>query len=72
MGVGPKTFSRLARLHQTYQMKHKFPDEDWLSIAVACGYHDYQHLSKDYIEFAQATPVAYSTKIMERLKNFLV
>lgn len=57
MGVGPKTFSRLARLHQTYQMKHKFPDEDWLSIAIACGYHDYQHLSKDYMEFAHATPV---------------
>jgi AraC-like DNA-binding protein len=57
MGVGPKTFSRIARLHQTYQMKHKFPDEDWLSIAVACGYHDYQHLSKDYMDLAQATPV---------------
>ena len=37
-------------------MKEKDKTLDWLSIAVACGYHDYQHLAKDYLAFAADTP----------------
>ena len=58
LGVGPKTYSRIARLYQSYKMKVDHPGEDWLSIALACGYHDYQHLAKDYREFSNSTPSA--------------
>jgi AraC-like DNA-binding protein len=56
LGVCPKTFARIVRFDQSYNMRLKYPKDDWLSIAVACGYHDYQHMVRDYKEFANATP----------------
>jgi transcriptional regulator GlxA family with amidase domain len=40
-------------------MKNNYPHYDWLTIALACGYNDYQHLVKDYKEFAAVTPSIY-------------
>ena len=56
LGVCPKTFARIVRFDQSYNMRLKCPKDDWLSIAVACGYHDYQHMVRDYKLFANATP----------------
>lgn len=56
LGVGPKTFARIARLHHTYQRRFRHPREDWLSTALACGYCDYQHLAKDFRDLAGASP----------------
>jgi len=56
LGVCPKTFARVVRFDQSYKMRLKYPNDDWLSIAVACGYHDYQHMVRDYKEFGSATP----------------
>lgn len=58
MGVGPKLFTRISRFYKTYNMKFKNPSTDWLSIALACGYHDYQHLVRDYKDFAGTLPNA--------------
>ncbi|MBC3787675.1 AraC-like DNA-binding protein [Spirosoma sp. LMG 31448] len=60
MGVAPKLFSRIARLHNAYRIKYTRPTLDWLSIALACGYHDYQHLAKDFQRFAGTTPNNYA------------
>jgi transcriptional regulator GlxA family with amidase domain len=40
-------------------MHLKQPKLDWLAIALACGYHDYQHLVRDYRDFAAATPKSF-------------
>lgn len=56
IGISPKLFTRISRFVQSYDMRLKHPQLDWLSIAVACHYHDYQHLAKDYKEFAGASP----------------
>jgi AraC-like DNA-binding protein len=56
MGVGPKLYSRVVRFHKAYQYKEAHPDDDWLSIALLYGYADYQHMVKDFREFAQVTP----------------
>ena len=29
---------------------------DWLSIAVACGDYDYQHMARDFREFTGLSP----------------
>lgn len=55
-GVSPKQFMRLVRFERSYVMKNRHPDMDWLAIAVQCGYHDHQHLSKDYKEFTGYSP----------------
>ena len=59
MGVNPKMFSRLVRFNKAMLMKNKVPGLDWLSIAIACGYYDYQHLVIDFKEFTAHTPPSF-------------
>jgi AraC-like DNA-binding protein len=59
MGVGPKLYSRLVRFYRAYQYKEANPAVDWLSVAVRFGYTDYQHMAKDFKQFAGATPNAW-------------
>ncbi len=56
LGVSPKQFLRIVRFDKAYRMKNRFPHLDWLSIAIRSGYHDYQHLVKDYKAFTGYTP----------------
>lgn len=56
MGVGPKLYSRVVRFYKAYQYKQIHPQDDWLSIALLFGYADYQHMVKDFKEFAHVTP----------------
>ncbi|RFS24751.1 AraC family transcriptional regulator [Chitinophaga silvatica] len=59
IGMPPKQFLQLIRFDRAFRMKNRFPHKDWLSIALHCGYHDYQHLTKDYKEFTGHTPVQF-------------
>lgn len=56
MGVSPKLYARIIRFDQAFRMRNRYPQLDWLSIAIYCGYHDYQHLVKDYKDFTGCTP----------------
>lgn len=56
MGVGPKLYSRVVRFYKVYQHKEIHPQDDWLSIALLFGCTDYQHIVKDFKEFANVTP----------------
>lgn len=58
-GITPKHFLQLIRFDRAFRMKNRSPKKDWLSIALHCGYHDYQHLAKDYKEFTGYTPVQF-------------
>jgi AraC-like DNA-binding protein len=58
-GISPKMFCKIVRFDKAYRFKNNNPNWDWLSIALECGYYDYQHLTKDYLEFTNHTPVAY-------------
>ncbi|HEX5151451.1 MAG TPA: helix-turn-helix domain-containing protein [Parafilimonas sp.] len=55
-GIMPKYFARICRFYEAYILKESQLGLDWLSIAVQTGYHDYQHLVKDFKEFAGTTP----------------
>lgn len=57
-GVTPKLYSRIIRFTKAFNYKNRYPELDWLSISLECGYYDYQHLSKDYYDFTGHTPVA--------------
>ncbi|GAB3950929.1 AraC family transcriptional regulator [Spirosoma harenae] len=56
MGVGPKLYSRISRFHKVFLQKERAPHLDWLTIAVQYGYTDYNHLAKDFKQFANVTP----------------
>ena len=56
MGVGPKLYSRIVRFYRAYQYKEFHIKNDWLTVALLFGYTDYQHMVKDFKQFAQVTP----------------
>jgi len=56
IGIGPKLFSRISRFHQAFQFKDTHPEVDWLTLALDFGYTDYNHLAKDFKEFANVSP----------------
>jgi AraC-like DNA-binding protein len=58
-GIGPKLFDKVVRFEKAFFMKNANPHLDWLSIALACGYYDYQHLAKDYKYFTNLTPTGF-------------
>lgn len=73
-GVGLKLFARMARFNKVCKLKYMHPGDDWLGIALACGYHDYSHLVRDCKEFAGTTPTNYflqDTKAPERDFEFM-
>lgn len=55
-GIAPKFFTRICRFYNAYQLKDRYPESDWLSIALKAGYYDYQHLVKDFKQFADVAP----------------
>jgi AraC-like DNA-binding protein len=55
-GVNPKLYARIIRFDRAFRLKNSHPELDWLSIAVECDYHDYQHLAKDYKDFTGLSP----------------
>ena len=70
MGISPKYFLKVFRFENAFRMKNKNPQLDWLTIAVNCGYYDYQHLAKDYKDLTGRTPNQFhvmDSKAPERL-----
>jgi len=59
MGVSPGYFTRVVRFENAFRMKNQRPNLDWLSIAMRCGYYDYQHLTKDYKTFTNLPPTDF-------------
>jgi len=59
IGIGPKLFDKVVRFEKAFFMKNANPQLDWLSIALACGYYDYQHLAKDYKYFTGMSPTGF-------------
>lgn len=56
IGVGPKFYSRLVRFNRAYLFKMARPTVSWPSVAIELGYTDYQHMVRDFRQFADATP----------------
>jgi AraC-like DNA-binding protein len=56
VGISPKQYLQVIRFDKAFRMKNRNPEKDWLTIALHCGYYDYQHLVRDYKEFTGCTP----------------
>ena len=66
MGISPKLFARIARVNKAFRIKYHCHHEDWLSIAIRCGYHDCQHLVKDFHHFTGVAPTAFLLENLEK------
>lgn len=58
-GVAPSTLGQINRFNKSIKLKNAQPAKDWLSIALQCGYYDYQHLVRDYKKFTGLTPTSF-------------
>lgn len=56
VGISPKFYARICRFYQAYAIKQQHPHLSWFTIAIKTGYSDYQHLAKDFKQFAGNTP----------------
>lgn len=65
VGIGPKLFARIARFNMASNLKYLNPSADWLSIALATGYHDYPHLVRDCKQFAATTPTDFFLQVID-------
>jgi AraC-like DNA-binding protein len=60
IGISPKQYLQIIRFNNVVNLKKQYNTKDWLTIALECGYYDYQHLAKDFKEFTNLTPVQFS------------
>jgi AraC-like DNA-binding protein len=58
-GISPKTYARISRFDKIIKTKNLHPNLDWLTLALEYEYSDYQHLSKDFKDFTELTPVQF-------------
>jgi AraC-like DNA-binding protein len=57
-GLPPKQIARIMRLGATLDRARR-ATEGWAELAVACGYADQAHLSRDFSELAGMTPTEW-------------
>lgn len=72
-GITPKFYSRINRFYYAFRIKDRNPKIDWLTVAIHSGYHDYQHLVKDFKQFAGGSPnslIEAQSRAPERLLRF--
>jgi AraC-like DNA-binding protein len=58
-GIGPKQYDRIIRFDKAFRLRNAFAHYSWLRIALECGFHDLQHLSKVYKAFTGLSPAAF-------------
>ena len=58
-GVSASTLGRINRFNRSVKLRNAHPGQDMLSIALQCGYYDYQHLVRDYKEFTGLAPTNF-------------
>ena len=56
IGMSPKLFARISRFSQAFRLKDRHPQLSWLDVTLQCNYYDFQHLVRDFREFADTTP----------------
>ncbi|MFG6467819.1 helix-turn-helix domain-containing protein [Roseateles sp. BYS87W] len=59
LGVSPRLFARVARFDRLVRSANAVPDARWLDLALDAGYHDHQHLARDFREFTGLAPSAF-------------
>lgn len=59
VGMGAKTFSRIARMKHTKEYLQKNTTRSIFDAAIDCGYYDYAHLNKDFLALTGELPSFY-------------
>ena len=60
VGLSPKQWSRVRRFQRAVRALHQGDDMRWAELAVACGYADQSHFSREFRNFSGIDPTTYS------------
>lgn len=60
VGVSPKVFGRVKRLHRALGLMNRQQVPSWTSITYECGYYDQNHFIKEFKSFTRQLPSAYA------------
>lgn len=70
VGLGPKTFARIARFQKALRARTAYPEWTWGQVAAEAGYYDQSHFIGDFQQLAGETPralVQESSEMRDRL-----
>ena len=56
IGLPPKALARMLRFNRAFDLANHAAEPDWAGLAAECGYADQSHLTREFAEFAGATP----------------
>jgi AraC-like DNA-binding protein len=59
VGLSPRAFSRLARLHACLRALRRTPLPPWAELAVDAGYYDQAHLANEFRALSGLSPSAF-------------
>ena len=63
VGVSPKTYARVVRLHRLLEALRAARDPQWSALATWAGYYDQSHLVAEFKELTGMTPTAWTRPI---------
>ncbi|KOX20457.1 AraC family transcriptional regulator [Saccharothrix sp. NRRL B-16348] len=66
IGLTPKTFARVARLHHAASLLTAASPPAWADVARTCGYADQAHLNRDFRTLTGCTPTEFLTDTASR------
>jgi AraC-like DNA-binding protein len=62
VGLSPRTFSRLVRLHSMLRALRQRPVAAWADVAAASGYYDQAHLANEFRALCGMTPGEFARR----------
>lgn len=62
VGLTPKQLARVWRFHAALRLLGADPTEAWAERALACGFVDQSHLTRDFHAFTGMAPAAYAAR----------
>lgn len=72
VGVTPKMYARFKRFHNALSLLNAPEPKSWLEIALLCGYYDQAHFIKEFREFTNQNPSAFSPMHYPLFYRFII
>ncbi len=64
LGLPPKTLARVLRFDRAMELLKESPDLRWSEAALACGYYDQAHLTREVRELSGSTPAELARHLL--------
>lgn len=69
-GVTPATYARVGRFRRAYHLLQRDLTQDLTALALAAGYYDLPHFSREFKAFTGVAPSAYQQNMSDLYKRF--